>query len=125
MMKKLVILTALTTTMALPLSNAMADSQSDETSAVETHEYSAQMEVADNQSDEMDLEAGDIHDSALMLELSQDNKDKIRQLLEDQGYSVRKIKIEDGLFEAYAKKDGKKFEVFLNTDLEIVRIKNS
>lgn len=48
---------------------------------------------------------------------------KIRETLTAQGYSVGKIKIEDGLFEAYAKKDGKKYEVFLNDKMEVVRTK--
>ena len=43
-------------------------------------------------------------------------------MLTEQGYEVAKIKIEDGMYEAYAKKDGKRYEVFLNGDFEIVEI---
>lgn len=46
---------------------------------------------------------------------------QIKQTLTAQGYDVGKIKVEDGLFEAYVKKDGKKFEVFLNEKMEIVK----
>ena len=46
---------------------------------------------------------------------------QIKETLVAQGYEVGKIKVEDGLFEAYVKKDGKKFEVFLNEKMEIVK----
>lgn len=46
---------------------------------------------------------------------------QIKETLTAQGYVVGKIKVEDGLFEAYAKKDGQKFEVFLNEKMEIVK----
>ncbi len=48
---------------------------------------------------------------------------KIRTTLTEQGYEVRKIEVEDGLFEAYALKDGKKLEIYMNDKLEIIRIK--
>ena len=57
------------------------------------------------------------------VELTDTNTDQIRQLLTEQGYEVAKIKIEDGMYEAYAKKDGSKFEVFLNAAFEIVEVK--
>ena len=53
--------------------------------------------------------------------LTDEIKQKIRNTLEEQGYTVGKIKVEDGLFEAYAKKDARKFEIYLNTQMEIVR----
>lgn len=53
--------------------------------------------------------------------LTDDATQSIRSKLTEQGYEVGKIKIEDGLFEAYARKDGQKLEIFLNGDLEIVR----
>ena len=56
------------------------------------------------------------------VELTDANTKQIRQVLTDQGYEVAKIKIEDGMYEAYAKKDGKRYEVFLNGDFEIVEI---
>ena len=46
---------------------------------------------------------------------------QIRTSLTSQGYEVGKIKTEDGLYEAYAKKDGHKYEVYLNAALEIVK----
>ncbi len=46
---------------------------------------------------------------------------QIKETLVAQGYEVGKIKVEDGLFEAYVKKDGKKFEVLLNEKMEIVK----
>ncbi len=53
--------------------------------------------------------------------LTDDVAQSIRTKLTSEGYEVGKIKTEDGLFEAYARKDGQKLEVFLNGDLEIVR----
>lgn len=55
------------------------------------------------------------------VELTDANKEHIRAMLTEQGYEVGKIKIEDGLYEAYAKKDGQKYEVFLNADFAVVR----
>lgn len=49
--------------------------------------------------------------------------DLIRNEMTAQGYEVRKIAMEDGLFEVYAIKDGKTYEVYLDADLKIVRIK--
>lgn len=49
---------------------------------------------------------------------------KIRTMLEGRGYQVRKIKIEDGMYEAYALKGGEKMEVILNAGLDIVKIEN-
>lgn len=53
--------------------------------------------------------------------LNDANAGHIRQMLTEQGYEVGKIKTEDGLYEAYTRKDGKKLEIFLNGDFEIVR----
>ena len=50
-------------------------------------------------------------------------KAKITETLTSQGYEVRRIKTEDGMYEAYALKDGKKMEVYLNAAMEIVRVK--
>jgi len=41
-------------------------------------------------------------------------KDDIKKALTAQGYEVRKIEEEDGCYEAYALKDGKKFEIYIN-----------
>jgi len=46
---------------------------------------------------------------------------EIRTKLTEQGYEVRKIEKDDGLYEVYAIKDGQRLELYLNTDLEIVR----
>jgi hypothetical protein len=54
-------------------------------------------------------------------ELTDAVAEQIRTLLTGQGYEVGKIKIEDGLYEAYARKDGEKFEIFLDQSLAIVR----
>ena len=48
---------------------------------------------------------------------------KIRTTLTEQGYEVRKIKMEDGMYEAYVIKDGTRLELYMNPDLEIVKQK--
>ena len=48
---------------------------------------------------------------------------QIRATLTEQGYEVRKIESEDGMYEAYALKDGKKLEIYLNDKMEIIRVK--
>lgn len=48
---------------------------------------------------------------------------KIRTELSAQGYDVRKIGTEDGMIEVYALKDGKKYELYLDQDLKIVKTK--
>jgi DNA-dependent RNA polymerase auxiliary subunit epsilon len=53
--------------------------------------------------------------------LNAETEQAVRQVLTDQGYEVAKIKTEDGLFEAYARKDGKRLEVFLDASYAIVR----
>ncbi|WP_319823750.1 PepSY domain-containing protein [Thalassovita sp.] len=53
----------------------------------------------------------------------QETQALIRAKLTEQGYEVRKIKREDGLFEAYALKDGKKLEIYLDENLNVVRTK--
>lgn len=55
------------------------------------------------------------------VQLTDEVTQSIETKLTAQGYEVGKIKIEDGLYEAYAKKDGQRFEVFLDAALEIVR----
>ncbi|WP_417242659.1 PepSY domain-containing protein [Celeribacter sp.] len=62
--------------------------------------------------------------AANTVELTDANKATITKLLTDQGYDVGKIKLEHGLYEAYAKKDGSKFEVMLDGDFQIVEIKD-
>lgn len=55
--------------------------------------------------------------------LNNATEQRVRETLADQGYEVAKVKTEDGLFEAYARKDGQRLEVFLNSDYEVVRTK--
>lgn len=55
------------------------------------------------------------------VELTDENTAKIRQMLTEQGYEVSKIKLEDGLYEAYARKDGHKYEVFLDAAFAVVK----
>lgn len=51
-------------------------------------------------------------------------KDEATAVLVAKGYEVRKVKVEDGCYELYTKKDGKKYEVFINpATLEIAKIK--
>lgn len=46
---------------------------------------------------------------------------QIRSLLTQQGYEVRRIQVEDGLYEAYVVRDGHRAEVYLDSNLAIVR----
>ncbi len=57
------------------------------------------------------------------VKLTDEVKQQIADKLTSEGYKVGKIKTEDGLYEAYARKDGQRLEVFLNAGLEIVRTK--
>lgn len=47
--------------------------------------------------------------------------DKIKTMLTSEGYEVRKVEVEDGMYEAYAMKDGKRYEIYLDRDLKIVK----
>lgn len=57
------------------------------------------------------------------MRLDAQTEQTIRERLTAQGYEVRKIKTEDGMYEAYVVKDGKRAELYLNKDLEVVREK--
>ena len=46
---------------------------------------------------------------------------QIKAQLTEQGYDVRKIETEDGMFEAYAIKDGAHYEIYLDQDLNVVK----
>ena len=51
------------------------------------------------------------------------SKDEVRAVVAAKGYEVRKIKVEGGCYEVYARKDRQKFEIFVNpATLEIVKI---
>lgn len=53
--------------------------------------------------------------------LSSETREAIHTKLAEQGYEVRKIKTEDGLYEAYVIKDGVRQELYLNSELKIVK----
>ena len=55
------------------------------------------------------------------VDLTPEVKAKIEDMLKTQGYEVRKIKVEDGMYEAYVVKGGEKAELYLNEKLEIVK----
>jgi hypothetical protein len=57
------------------------------------------------------------------LRLSDETKTEITSQLTGKGYEVRKIKTEDGFYEAYAIKDGVRYEIYMDKSLEIVRVK--
>lgn len=56
------------------------------------------------------------------LKLDAETESQIRATLTADGYEVRKIEIEDGLYEAYAMKDGHKYEVYLDAALKVVKV---
>lgn len=62
-------------------------------------------------------------DDDMVLKLNDTKRAQITKHLTEQGYEVGKIKTDDGLYEAYAKKDGEKFEIFLNDKMEVQYIK--
>lgn len=55
--------------------------------------------------------------------LSADTRAAIESKLTDMGYDVRKIETEDGMYEAYALKHGDRYEIYLDTDLNVARTK--
>lgn len=48
-------------------------------------------------------------------------KESILKSLAAQGYKVRKVEVEDGCYEVYALKDGKKYEVFVNPATGVIK----
>ncbi|CUH68577.1 hypothetical protein TG4357_03676 [Thalassovita gelatinovora] len=48
---------------------------------------------------------------------------RIVEKLTNEGFEVRKIKVEDGSYEAYALKDGKKLEIYLDGALQVMTTK--
>jgi Peptidase propeptide and YPEB domain len=48
-------------------------------------------------------------------------QEKLTTQLKAEGYEVRKIQMEDGMIEAYAVKNGEKFELFFDTNLKLVK----
>ncbi len=55
--------------------------------------------------------------------IAQDVQAQITEMLTADGYEVRKIVPEDGLIEVYAIKDGQLLELYLDAELNIIRIK--
>ena len=51
--------------------------------------------------------------------------DQVRAVLVAQGYEVRKIDMEDGMFEAYVIKDGKRAEVIVDSAMNIVETRSA
>ena len=62
-------------------------------------------------------------DDTSTLVLDAATTDQITTMLTTDGYEVRKVEIEDGMYEAYAMKDGQRIEVFLDKELNIVKTK--
>lgn len=50
--------------------------------------------------------------------------EQITAKLAEEGYEVRKVETEDGLYEAYALKNGEKSEIFMDAALTVVRTKS-
>ncbi|MCK5425036.1 MAG: PepSY domain-containing protein [Emcibacter sp.] len=46
--------------------------------------------------------------------------DSIQKSLMEDGYKTRKVEVEDGCYEVYVMKDGKKFELFVNPTTGII-----
>lgn len=41
-------------------------------------------------------------------------KEAVTKTLKEAGYEIRKVEVEDGCYEVYAMKDGKKLEIYIN-----------
>jgi hypothetical protein len=54
-------------------------------------------------------------------QVPQETQAAIRTMLEAEGYEVRQIQREDGMYEAYALKDGERYEIYINAEMQIVR----
>lgn len=54
--------------------------------------------------------------------LAEEQRANITAAMTEQGYETRKIDMEDGMIEVYALKDGERFELYLNDNLEIIRV---
>ena len=54
---------------------------------------------------------------------SNELRSQVTQKLAADGYEVRKVVPENGMIEVYAIKDGQMLEVYLDADLNIVRVK--
>lgn len=61
--------------------------------------------------------------AATRADLTDERKTEITQLLTEQGYEVRQVQIEDGMYEVYALKDGERFEIYLDDSLAVAMTK--
>ena len=59
------------------------------------------------------------------IQLTSETEAQIRTTLTEQGYEVRKVQTEDGMYEAYALKDGQKYEIYMDDQLQIVNVKQN
>ncbi len=50
--------------------------------------------------------------------------EQITSGLSAEGYDVRSVKTEDGMYEVYALKDGKRYELYFGKDLKMLDTKN-
>lgn len=55
--------------------------------------------------------------------ISEEMRSQITTQLTADGYDVRKIEREDGMIEVYALKDDQRFEIYLDKDLNVTRVK--
>jgi hypothetical protein len=53
--------------------------------------------------------------------IDQATQDAIRATLTAEGYEVRKIEADDGYYEAYALKNGERYEIYLDRDLNVIK----
>lgn len=56
-------------------------------------------------------------------DLTAEQEVAVTQMLVEQGYEMRKLEQEDGMIEAYVLKDGHRFEVYVDADMKIAKIK--
>lgn len=52
-------------------------------------------------------------------------QERVTAQMTAEGYEVRKIEMEDGMIEVYAVKDGHAYELYLDSDLKVVKSKEA
>lgn len=62
-----------------------------------------------------------LHRDLYVMESELAKAEQIRTLLTEQGYDLQKIEMDDGIYEAYALKDGVRYEIDLSRDLTVVK----
>lgn len=67
------------------------------------------------------IAAGTIAHASDNMMLDTAKAEAIKTQLTEQGYEVRKVEVEDGMYEAYAMKDGERYEIYLDADLNVVK----